>query len=516
VCARDLLLMQGFLLGALLVYARMRASGDSLGGWAATLGLLALSILGKTNAAVAPALVLAFELLFGAGARARGTWLRPLVAAAVPVLFVAWTSFGLGFSDLDQLDPEDANPWLYGLTELRAHLFHYARNAVWPFRMRLLPDVGLVDGASDPGVWLGLAFVLASLAVAWRLRERAPAASFAILAYWILFALTSSVIPLRQKVADYRQYPSLAFLGLLAGWWIWRALPERAARAALAALTLYFGASTFALSRSWSDGESLWSRSVRYGGTAQAHLNYGRSVVDRDPVLAESHYREALRRDPDNVFALTNLGILLVHTGHTDAGLAELFAAVDLRPRDAQMRHWYAEGLARAGRAGDALAQRVLAAAFDPRQPDYADRADRARAAADGRALYDAARALQLGGETALSLPLLERLHRTGPGHADSLFLEGWARQSAGERAAAIELYERQLAEQPDHVQARLNLALARLESGEPEAARAHFERVLELDPTRGEAHFHLARCLELLGDTEGAARERALWAAGR
>jgi hypothetical protein len=63
----------------------------------------------------------------------------------------------------------------------KAHLFYYLRNFVWPFEMRALARFDTA-AVSDPAVLAGALFICATLALAWRLRQRHPLASFAITA----------------------------------------------------------------------------------------------------------------------------------------------------------------------------------------------------------------------------------------------------------------------------------------------------------------------------------------------
>jgi tetratricopeptide (TPR) repeat protein len=65
-------------------------------------------------------------------------------------------------------------------------------------------------------------------------------------------------------------------------------------------------------------------------------------------------YREALRRDPGSVLALTNLGALKVETGQLEEALTPLQEAVGLAPTDAPARCNLGAALQRLGRADEA------------------------------------------------------------------------------------------------------------------------------------------------------------------
>ena len=105
----------------------------------------------------------------------------------------------------------------------------------------------------------------------------------------MLFALTSSIFRFQFAVTDYRQYPSLAFLCLALAIGIFTLRRKHIDLVAVSALTLYFGLASITMNTVWRTEESFWGQSVRYGGMALAHANYGVSVVRKDPELAEEH-----------------------------------------------------------------------------------------------------------------------------------------------------------------------------------------------------------------------------------
>jgi tetratricopeptide (TPR) repeat protein len=500
VCARDLLMMMAFLVGSLLVYARMRPR-DTVSGWAAATILLGLSMLAKQNGVVAPVLVLAFEVLvLGSSPRAPGTWLRPLAFAAVVAGFFVWTEIGLGFSDLGQLETSAWSHWIYACTMLKVHVFYYLRNAVWPFQMRPLPFVEPAAGLGEPAVIAGAIVVVGSAAIALALRRGLPLLSWCIIAYWVLFAPTSSIRPFRYLATDYRQYPSLAFL-CLGVVLVASRLPRRLRAGLALVLVAYFAASSVAMNRVWSSGEALWGQSVRYGTTAQGHLNYARSLEIRDPETARRHYLEALRLNPGNAYAHVNLGLLHVRQGRSEEGLAYLRRAVAMVPDWAMVHYYLSRAYGMLDRPRDALAELRTAAELDPRNVEYQ---------------YETAYALQQAGDVAGSLPYIERLERMTGGYRLSAFLHGYALQEQGRWPEAEARYRVFLERHPDHFQARFNLAHGLMVEGRHREAIAEFLDVLRIDPDYASAHHWLALSYEAIGETALASRHANLFAAAR
>jgi len=497
-CARDLLMMTIFLAGSLWVYARWRRLGGGRWRWPLIVGLMLLSLLSKTNAVVAPLLVLLFELLPARQSPWRWrTWARTIPAAACSVGFFLFTRMALGFSDAGQLLIDRSSRLEYPLSQLEVHLFYYARNALWPFHMRPMPLIETASGFLDPGVLAGLAFLLATLLAAWWLRRRAPVAAFCIGAYWALFLPTSSIMPLRSLAADYRQAPSLVFLCLLLALIAFRALRGRQRVTAAAVAVLWFGVTAWTSNGHWRDEASLWRQSVRRGGVALAHMNYARAVAAEEPEEAEGHYLKALELRPDHILAHINLGLHYIHHGRAEEGLALVRKGVALDSHRAMSHRWLAAALFQLGRATEAVAAISRAVELEPRNPQYH---------------YWTAYYSQSAGEVRASLVPLQRLHELAPSYQDSLFLEGFALQSTGDPVQAIDRYQRFLEEQPDHVQARFNLAYALMEQGRDREAITHFLGTLERRPGYREVHRHLAGCYARVGEEKKAAEHLSLY----
>ena len=484
---RDVLLMQLFLTAAWLLYVRMRAQGRlSPGGVTAVAGLLASSLLSREEGVMGVFVILGFELLRLDAAR-RLRWpvlaLLPLAALAVVVWRGTWFLELISFK--------------YALTQLKVHLWFYLADAVWPLRVRLLPEVQPVASPFDPAALSGLALVLASLYLAWRFRARRPLVSLCILAYWLLLAPTSSVIALKELATPYRLYPSLAFLSLLAVLVTFDAVSFKRARFALAYAALFFGLASYTHNKAWRDGRSLWARNVRYGGTATVHLNYGRSLLKSDPARAEAHFKLALEREPNNVFVLINLGMRRLDSGRIEDGLADLRKAVQIEPKRALPHYWLAEGNRRLGRRKAALAAARRAADLQPSNAEYQ---------------YQAAKDLLDVGDAEAALGYLERLSKRAPEYRKALYLEGSALETLGRWRDAEARYRRFIELRPKHAGARFSLARGLAKEGRYSEAVGEAEQALQADPRLATSvHRLLARCHEALGDAEAAARHAAL-----
>jgi tetratricopeptide (TPR) repeat protein len=509
ICARDLAMMQAFLAAALLGWVHMRRHGSSPWGWLLVLAAATAALLSKTNPVVLPGVILAYEVTLGGGRLSSPRSWRPVLPFVVLIVgFFVYTTTALGFSDAAQLGlgRSGLGPYVeYGATQLAMHVTHYLRNVVWPLPMRPLPAIAAVSGPADVRLWIGALVVGGTLVAAWRWRRRRPVLAFSILAYWLMFAPTSSVLPFRRLAADYRGYPSLPWLMLAvclaAHPWMRPVLRRGLTAVAVVAFALLSAHQADV----WQDEESLWEQSVRYGGEPIAHVNYARSLMGRDDDLARQHLLLALNEQPNNVFAMVNLGLIEIRAGEVDTGVDRVGRAAASVPDWADIQVWYSRALVEAGRPGPAADAALRAARLDP--------AFESEAVAR---LYAAALAAQADGDFAGSLACVRQLHELQPSYQESLFLEGYALQQLGERDAAIAVYRRSLAADPDQAQVHFNLGYALMEAGRHADAVQRFERALELRPEWASAHGHLARCLEALGRRDEAADHRARFEALR
>lgn len=497
IAARDLLLMVFFFLASMLVYVGMRRKGDTVSGWLSSLLLLSLAILSKQAAIVGFGLVFLFEwILTNAKLRNSGIWARTMLFSVPTAAYflLRWVWITKQSTEASLRIPADI---YYPLSMAKAHVFYYMRNFVWPFELRALARFDMVESFVDPGALVGLLFIISSLAIAWLLRKKNPLISFAILAYWLLFALTASIFPFRYVVTDYRQYLPLLFLCLIVSLvcfsWRQRTIPV----ILLAAMALYFSLSSYHINQHWKTEESFWQQSVRYGAVALAHSNYALVVGKKDEELAEKHYLEALRQKPSHVYANINLGMLYIHQQRTQEGLKLLKQMVARNPKWALTHYWLSRGLKLLDQKEESLKELRRAADLDPRRLQYQ---------------YEAAEALQAKGDKSASIPYLERLININPDYQLAGFMLGFAYQKLNDNQRAISEYNRFLATHPGHAQGHFNIAYVLMEEGECSAAIAHFETVLTINPQYREVHLHLSKCYQSLGDEFKAAKHEMIY----
>ena len=493
--ARDLLLMVFFMLASFLVYATMRVRGDSLAAWASALLLLSLAILSKQAAIMGFGFVFLFEWVLKRHSLFDWRlWARVLLFS-IPTagyFFLRWFLRTRDAASVTLRVPEGLS---YPFTMLDAHLFYYLRNFAWPFEMRALARVEMLDSLLAPTALIGLVFILATLAIAWLFRKKEPLVSFCILAYWLFMALESSIFPFRYVVTDYRQYLSSVFLSLLVALLVFSLRQKWLSTAVTTSLVLYFAVSSYVINRHWETEESFWKQSVTYGADALAHQNYGMSIVDKDPDLAEFHYREALKQHPNHVYASISLAMLELRRNQSEQALERLRRIVRLNPTWAMPYYWLSVAQERTGDRESAAESAVEAARRDPRSISYQ---------------FHAAMSLRRIGQLDEAVPFYRNVVALNPDYRLAEFWLAFTLQKAGDSERAIASYRSFLERNPEHVQARFNLAYEEMKSGDCTSAIADFTTVLELQPTYLEAHRHMATCYARLGEDELARQHRS------
>jgi len=499
IAARDLLLMVFFFVASMLVYFSMRRTGDSVSAWLFSLLLLSLAILSKQAAIMGFGLVFLFEwILLDVKLKDWRLWARTALFAVPTVAYFLFRYFWI-VNQSTGGSLRTIKSLTYPLTMLDAHFFYYLRNFVWPFEMRALARVEMIESILVPSALVGLTFIIITLVVAWKFRKRDPLITFAILAYWLLFSLTSSIFSFGYVVTDYRQYLPLVFLSLTVTMLVFSFDRKTLSVAVLSGLVLYFSIASYHINTHWKTGESFWQQSVKYGATDLAHWAYGSAIVGKNPELAEHHYLETLRQNPLHIYANISLGMLHIQMGKEEEGLLRLQRMVAINPNWALAHYWLSEGLRITGQEDEALKEITVAADSDTRSLQYQ---------------YAAARALQKAGKPAESIPYLERIIGLNPDFWETGFRLGFAYQKTGQSQKAIDTYNRFLQRNPEHVQGHFNLADTLMADNDCKTAVMHFKKTLELKPSYREAHLHLSSCYKVLGDEQQAAHHWSIYRA--
>ncbi len=292
------------LAAALLHVGRMgeRPVGRALAGCA-----FLVAMLFKEPAVVLPMVLLVHDLLFRPSREARVWGGRIAPYAAALAIYVTLRLNALGGA-APVVAPEGPEPFAWARSAL-ALFGTYVWKTIAPFGLGFWSPFAAPSGVTDPRVLGGAAVAFLLAGVAWGLRRRAPAVSFAIALFAIPLAPALYLRGLNQGIqaAFAERYLYLSSAGAaLAAAIGFEALASRGANARrfaaglAASIVLVFGLVTWQRNPVWHDSLSLWA--------------------------------DAASRHPDNAIARQNHGFALHHASRIEEGQEELRAAVALDP----------------------------------------------------------------------------------------------------------------------------------------------------------------------------------------
>jgi tetratricopeptide (TPR) repeat protein len=479
---------------------------------------LALALLAKQAAVVAPLLFIAWDFCLPAQGRLTGLWprWRPyLLYAAIAAAYVIFRL--VYFGEIGDLEGRGHTypPLEYAWAQPAA-IWRYLVLSLFPWNLAIdhhvVPD-------TDPVFIKVLALgglVWVAVVVVWIARKNGSAgrlALFSALFYAIAIAPTSSIVPTVDLVVERRVYlANFALLLLLAaayGWLARRLEQGRGpARAVPVALLLVHLAALAAVSVSrnevfrtnqtvWEDVLRIYPESPRaLNNLANLYLEAGRYEEAREI------YERLIRRDGRDYLALSNLGHFYDREGtpHHDPRRAASFfeAALRVKPEHATAHYNLARIHQKEGRAAEAERHYLEALRLNPNYVlahnnlgllnYHQGRIEEAR-----RHLQEA---LRLDPDCRPALANL-RLLEQGPLSGAPLRVEIPPSQVPAE--LLVRLYESALVREPGNLTVRRKFADLCRERGLPCAVK-QYRKLLEADPANRE----IRRILEGLERTGG------------
>jgi tetratricopeptide (TPR) repeat protein len=356
-----------FFLGAFTVFLYRREPAIS---WPAALSITLLygaAASTKEHTVVLPALLLATDGLWGGRRAIARNWRLYSLLALVGVagLWLVWNvlasaqTAGFGMADL---------PWHhYFFTQWRA-LWVYVRLFLWPAGQNVDYAYAISRTPFEHGALLGLAGIVGAAGAAFYFRRRYPLAWYGTVVALILFAPTSSVVPIRDAVAERRLY--LPFIGLLFVLleFARRTKASRGAATVGTGLLLVLAIATHQRARVWSSEVALWEDSVaKSPSNARAHFHLAVAYyVEKRCQDALRHFAEAARLSKPDAGLLADWGLAEDCAGQPQAALEKLEQAAQMEPT-AHIYTQIAMIHGKLGRREEALRALERAETLDPR-----------------------------------------------------------------------------------------------------------------------------------------------------
>ena len=224
------------------------------------------------------------------------------------------------------------SPASYLFTQCRV-IWIYIRMFFLPFGQNIDPDIPVSSGLLDHGAILGLAALLAMVAAAWIYRKRWPLASFGVFVFLLLNAPTSSLIPIRDVLAERRV--DLHFIGMILIYLeLLRRLEFPQAVGACAAALLISAVLTYQRSDVWSSPLTLWQDSVAKSPgkmRPRFHLAFAQYQMG-DCAAAAQNFEAASRLDAPDYRLLVDWANALDCAGREEEAATEFNAATRIYP----------------------------------------------------------------------------------------------------------------------------------------------------------------------------------------
>lgn len=208
---------------------------------------------------------------------------------------------------------EGLSPATYLLTQLRV-IPRYFGFVVVPLGLTIDHDVA-TEHSLTAGSAAGLALLLALLLIGLYATLRWPLLGFGILWTFVALSIESSVFPIRDVMNEHRMYLAMPGIALLAGVafaYVW-SRQQSLALVLGGAIAIALVGLTLARNQVWATQLSLWREALaRSPNKARPHVNYGTALhLQGDVKQALKHYCEALRLEPDNRRADSNINVAL-------------------------------------------------------------------------------------------------------------------------------------------------------------------------------------------------------------
>lgn len=256
-----------FLLAAFTVFLYRRSESTS---WLISLLVLLLfgaACLTKEHAVVLPGVFLLTDYFWNPGfslAGMRRNWKLyvPIAAGALAGLAFVAKILRTAANTSAGFNVKEFTWYQYFFTECRA-LWRYILLFVFPVDQNIDHDFPISRTIFDHGAVIGLAGLIALLAAAWFYRKRFPLICYGVFTVLLLFAPTSSFVPILDPFVEHRMY--LPFIGLLfitAGvLQFWKATRATLIGTLTVVLLIEAGL-TYQRNRLWANATDIWADSV--------------------------------------------------------------------------------------------------------------------------------------------------------------------------------------------------------------------------------------------------------------
>ncbi len=309
-----------FYIWSLLFYIQARVSAKR--GYF-FLGILSgiLAVGSKQTAAILPVTIFVYEFYFFR--ERKKEWLKKnryvlgLIFLAPVVIGLVYTGPNVMGWILEQYAKREFSPLERVLTEQRV-LLHYLTLVILPVPSRFCLQYNFpISGGLSAATLFAMAFHVVALVTAARSAKSRPMLSFAIVWFYLNLIIESSVLGL-ELVYEHRMYlPSISLFYIIGLCYhiLADSVGSRGKGAIVGILFIVLsalGLSTYLRNRVWGSNESVWEDVLRKNpDSVRALQNLGNAYLEHGRrEEAKQQFEKALQLDDKNVTTLNNLGVL--------------------------------------------------------------------------------------------------------------------------------------------------------------------------------------------------------------
>ena len=306
-----------FAAGALAAFLYRKNTAISWVRVALVFVLAVAAILSKEQAVVLFAVFMLTDFWWNPGFSVKGiagNWrlYLPMLAGALgAVALFAKLILGIGTGGSAGFGMKEFTWYQYLFTQFRG-IWIYIANFLFPANLNLDWDFGISRTILDKGAIFGLIGLAGLAAAAWLLRRRFRLASYGYFLFLLLLAPTSSILPIKDPVADRRIYlPMIGLLMIVMDFAARLKIERKALAAACALLAAVAAAGTYARAGVWSDPASLWEDTVRKSPErSRPHFQLAYAYYQEQRYdLAVPEFEKAAALSPPDYDLLIDLGL---------------------------------------------------------------------------------------------------------------------------------------------------------------------------------------------------------------
>ncbi len=318
-----------FFFSAYLVFLYKNPSHSiSVGRMIAIVALFGAALSSKEHTLTLPVLILLTDLFWIREGWRKNQLLYGTLAAGA-LLGAVGVARVLAHADTAGFSVQGLKPVTYFATQCRV-LWDYLRLFVVPVGQNADPDIP-VSGLADPWALLGLAGLVALAAAAWVYRQRWPLAALGLAIFLLLIAPTSSIIPIRDVLAERRMYlPMLGLILVLIEFL--RRVPMSRVVGVGAAVVIVLSVLTYQRARLWGTPLELWADAAAKSPKKvrpRFQLAYARYEAGDCPA-AVADYEAAAKLAPPDYTLLSDWALALDCTGHAQEAIEKLTQAAKM------------------------------------------------------------------------------------------------------------------------------------------------------------------------------------------